>query len=73
MCDAAELVLVSYVFEGKGRPRSPGGRAVPREALARQAERLGDLTVYDVEVCKGCHWHHLRERYELLARSTAVG
>lgn len=72
ICSTAALRQVSYVFEGKGR-RNSGGRAVPRESLARQAERYGDLTVYTVEVCIGCHWHHLVESFRLLARGTAVG
>jgi hypothetical protein len=46
---------------------------VPVEALARQAEREGDLTVYAVEVCVDCMWHHLLESYRLLASDTAVG
>jgi hypothetical protein len=71
VCDGDGLTHVSYVFEGKGR-RTPGGRAVPRDALARLAERYGDLTVYTVEVCTGCHWHHLVESFQLLARGTAV-
>jgi hypothetical protein len=72
ICERQELVHVHYVFEGK-TPRTRGGRAVPREALARQAERYGDLTVYTVEVCTSCGWHHLLESYLLLARDTAVG
>lgn len=72
LCDDGSLVQVSYVFDGHDRgPRS--GRAVPRESLARQAERYGDLTVYTVEVCAACGWHHLIESYLLLARGTAVG
>lgn len=72
ICDRSGLTQVHYAFEGKG-PRTRGGRAVPREALARQAERHGDLTVYTVEVCTDCGWHHLLESYLLLARGTAVG
>lgn len=72
VCDAPDLVHVSYVFEGKA-PRGQGGRAVPRESLARQAERHGDLTVYTVEVCPSCCWHHLVESFLLQARGTAVG
>lgn len=72
LCAAGALANVTYVFEGKG-PRSQAGRAVPREALARYAERHGDLTVYTVEVCTRCHWHHLVESFLLLARDTAVG
>jgi len=69
MCEDEELTHVSYVFEGKGA-RTPGGRAVPRDALAAQAERFGELSVYVVEVCLGCHWHHLIESYLLLAQDT---
>ena len=72
MCATTALAHVTYVFDGKGT-RNPGGRAVPRESLARQAERHGDLTVYTVEVCTACHWHHLVESFLLLARGTAVG
>jgi hypothetical protein len=72
ICEGDALTQVSYVFEGKNA-RSRSGRAVPRESLARQAERHGDLTVYTVEVCTGCHWHHLVESFRLLARGTAVG
>lgn len=71
ICDATELTNVSYVFEGK-RPRTPGGRAVPTDALAAQAERFGDLSVYVVEVCPGCHWHHLVESYLLLAEDVGA-
>ncbi len=72
LCDDASLVHVSYVFDGRERgPRS--GRAVPRESLSRQVERYGDLTVYTVEVCPTCRWHHLVESFLLLARGTAVG
>lgn len=71
VCDEDGLRHVSYVFEQKGR-RSTGGRAVPRESLARQAERYGDLDVYTVEVCVQCNWHHLVESYRLLARGSAV-
>ncbi len=72
LCAGPELRQVVYVFEGKG-PRTSSGRAVPREAVAQHAERHGDLTVYVVEVCIACHWHHLLESYRQLARGTAVG
>ncbi|TVP69262.1 MAG: hypothetical protein EA340_07570 [Nitriliruptor sp.] len=72
LCHRPELRHVMYVFEGKG-PRTSSGRAVPREALAQYAQRHGDVTVYVVEVCTACHWHHLLESYRLLARGTAVG
>jgi hypothetical protein len=69
LCDDHAVTHVNYVFDGK-RARTPGGRAVPRESLAEQAERFGELSVYVVEVCLGCHWHHLIESYLLLARDT---
>jgi hypothetical protein len=72
LCHRSELRHVVYVFEGKG-PRTSSGRAVPREALEQHVERHGDLTVYVVEVCTACHWHHLLESYRQLARGTAVG
>ena len=72
LCHGPELKQVVYVFEGKG-PRTSSGRAVPQEALARYAQRHGDLSVYVVEVCTDCHWHHLLESYRQLARGTAVG
>ena len=65
LCDEAALAQVTYVFEHKGS-RSPGGRAVPREALPRQLERYGELTAYVVEVCRDCHWHHLIESFLLV-------
>ena len=67
VCDESELRQVHYVFDGR-TPKSQGGRAVRREHLASQQERYGDLTVYTVEVCLACHWHHLVESYLLLAR-----
>jgi len=71
LCDQRGLRHVSYVFEGKGQ-RTNSGRALPRESLARHAERHGDLTVYTVEVCTLCHWHHLLESFRLVARGSAV-
>lgn len=71
LCDRRELAHVTYVFERKGS-RSPGGRAIPRESLARQLERHGELTVYTVEVCRGCHWHHLVESFLLVERDPDV-
>ncbi len=72
LCGEDDLRLVTYVFDRKA-PANRGGRAVLRESLARQHERYGDLTVYTVEVCTACHWHHLVESYQLVSRDTAVG
>ena len=72
LCTRPSLRHVTYVFEGRG-PRTSGGRALPPDAVQRHAERHGDLTVYLVEVCTACHWHHLLESHRQLARGTAVG
>lgn len=72
ICERDALHAVHYVFPDHG-PHRRSGRALPREALPRHVERHGDLTVYVVEVCTGCAWHHLLESYRLLARGTAVG
>lgn len=72
LCGERELREVTYVFRDRDA-RTQGGRAVPRESLEAQLDRYGDLTVYVVEVCVACHWHHLVESYLLLARDTAAG
>ncbi len=72
LCDQPQLRHVTYVFRERGA-RTQGGRAVPRESLPAQLDRYGDLSVYTVEVCLECHWHHLVESYLLLARDTAAG
>jgi hypothetical protein len=72
LCDEQGLRHVTYVFRDRDA-RSQGGRAVPRESLEAQADRYGDLSVYAVEVCLVCHWHHLVESYLLIARDTAAG
>lgn len=72
LCEQETLRYVTYVFDRKD-PRNRGGRAIPRESLARQHERYGDMTVYTVEVCTSCHWHHLVESFLLVAHDTAVG
>lgn len=70
LCDDAErLRHVTYVFGRRDR-KDHSGRAVPRGSLARQLERHGELTVYTVEVCTACHWHHLLESFQLVHDGT---
>lgn len=71
LCDDDQLRHVTYVFRDRDR-RTQGGRAVPRESLRSQVDRYGDLSVYTVEVCVACHWHHLVESFLLVARDTAA-
>ena len=72
LCEDDGLRHVTYVFRDRDG-RTQGGRAVPRESLSAQVDRYGDLSVYTVEVCLDCHWHHLVESYLLVARDTAAG
>lgn len=73
LCErSGQLRHVSYVFAQRD-PRNRSGRAVPRDALARHVERYGDLTVYTVEVCTACRWHHLVESYQLVHGVPSAG
>ncbi len=57
ICEAANVVLVSYVF-GPGLPAF--GRCVTSAAeMAKLERRSADLACYVVEVCPGCSWNHL--------------
>lgn len=73
ICQRAALSQVTYVFTGRATKRGEGGRAVPRDSLVQQVKRFGDLNVFTVEVCLGCHWHHLLESFWLRPQGKAVG
>ncbi len=74
LCEATELRHVTYVFTGRAaKGKGEGGRAVPRERLATEVERHGDLKVFTVEVCLACRWHHLLESFLLLRSGAKVG
>ena len=63
ICEATNVVLVSYVF-GPGLPRS--GRCVTSVAeMAKLNRRRGDLACYVVEVCPECAWNHLAQVFPL--------
>ena len=72
ICDERSLRQVTYVFTVKDRKTGSGGRAVPADKLRLTVKRFGDLNVYAVEVCLGCHWHHLMESYWLRPQSQVV-
>lgn len=57
ICEAADLVLVTYVFG----PRLPAsGRCITsKQELAQFSRRTGTYACYVVEVCVECHWNHL--------------
>jgi hypothetical protein len=73
VCDVDEVRHVTYVFTGKATKKGEGGRAIPRDTLAAQVKRLGDLNVFTVEVCPNCHWHHLIESFWMSPKDKAVG
>ncbi|MGH9118815.1 MAG: DUF5318 family protein [Acidimicrobiales bacterium] len=63
ICEAAQVVLVSYVF-GPGLPRS--GRCVTTvNEMAELNRRPSDLACYVVEVCPDCAWNHLARVFPL--------
>jgi hypothetical protein len=71
MCEGDTLAHVTYVFPSYG-PAARRGKAVPRESLAAQLRRHGDLRVYTVEVCRSCSWHHLIEKFDLQPRTATI-
>lgn len=72
LCEADELVNVTYIFPRYGKT-AHRGQAVTVGSLAAMVARLGDLQVYTVEACRACGWHFLMEKYTLLPPSRAVG
>ncbi len=72
VCEEVELVGLHYAFLQHG-PKSQGGRVVERGRLARYAERHGDLLVYEVEVCRACHWNHLVSQRSIRRPARAAG
>ncbi|MBW3618719.1 MAG: DUF5318 domain-containing protein [Actinobacteria bacterium] len=73
VCDEHGVRHVTYIFTGKATKKGESGRAIPRDTLATQVKRLGDLNVFTVEVCTDCHWHHLLESFWLTPKDKAVG
>src|SRR5437763_9578814 len=61
ICEAANVVLVSYVFG----PRLPSfGRCITsKDELAKLSRRTDQLSCYVVEVCPQCSWNHLARAF----------
>jgi Family of unknown function (DUF5318) len=61
ICEATNVVLVSYVFG----PRLPAfGRCITsKDELAKLSRRADDLACYVVEVCPDCSWNHLARAF----------
>ncbi|HEV7886574.1 MAG TPA: DUF5318 family protein [Acidimicrobiales bacterium] len=61
ICEARDLVLVSYAF---GPHLPPSGQCFTSAAeLARLSRRAGQVACYVVEVCPDCRWNHLTRTY----------
>jgi hypothetical protein len=71
VCGKEKLVLLAYVY-GDGL-RQDNGRVWSVETGKRMAIAFPGSRCYVVEVCRGCHWNHLRESYTARQRRTAVG
>lgn len=63
ICEAAQVVLVSFVFG----PRLPAhGRCISeRRELAQLSRRREELACYVVEVCPECSWNHLNRSFPI--------
>ena len=70
ICEAADVVLVTYVFG----PRLPAnGRCITKKGeLSAIGKRQGQFSGYVVEVCTGCWWNHLVRSF-LLGRGVTSG
>jgi uncharacterized protein DUF5318 len=61
VCGATNLRLVSYVYGDK--LKHANGRAIATaDELARLGNQCDEFACYDVEVCLGCRWNHLRRQ-----------
>jgi hypothetical protein len=63
VCTEKELVHVTYVFGDALHQDS--GRVWPRAGLADLHRSVDEFACYVVEVCTGCSWNHLVQRYLL--------
>lgn len=61
VCDGGELREVTYVFGA----RLPAGGVCPatRGELLKLERREDPVQCYAVEVCVGCHFHHLARKW----------
>ncbi|ADD45547.1 DUF5318 family protein [Stackebrandtia nassauensis] len=63
ICRREYLWLVHYIFGDE--LRSSAGQARGRAELAMLARSVRHFDVYVVEVCRGCGWNHLINRFAL--------
>jgi hypothetical protein len=70
ICRRENLTLVHYVYGDE--LRHSAGQARSRAELGALAERVAELQVYVVEVCRGCNWNLLVEQFRLGAEDDEV-
>jgi Family of unknown function (DUF5318) len=69
VCGKDKLVLLAYVYGD--RLRADNGRVWSIDTGMRMAAADPSTRCYVVEVCRACHWNHLRETFT--ARRSATG
>jgi hypothetical protein len=63
VCREVKMVLLYYVFGDQLGQYS--GRIKSTNELDEMQSEFGEFRVYVVEVCMGCHWHHLIQSFKL--------
>ncbi|HIW64454.1 MAG TPA: DUF5318 domain-containing protein [Candidatus Stackebrandtia excrementipullorum] len=63
ICRREYLWLVHYIFGDE--LRSSAGQARSQAELKTLATSYREIDVYVVEVCRGCRWNHLIQRFPL--------
>lgn len=63
-CRKGPLWQVCFVYGDAVGPSA--GQACNVAALAALARRVGECEIYRVEVCQGCTWNHLLEKFLLM-------
>ena len=63
VCKQDKLVELQYTFGDQLGQYS--GRIKTLDELLEMEREYGEFRVYVVEVCMGCHWHHLIQSFKL--------
>lgn len=63
VCKREPLTLVTYVYGDE--LKDAAGQVRASVELSKLAHAYADLTVYVVEVCRGCGWNHLTTSYQI--------
>ena len=70
ICRREFVTLVHYIYGDQ--LKHAAGQARKRAELAALADTLGEFQVFVVEICRGCNWNYLVERYLLGRGNTAA-